>query len=54
MSYAATSFAFLRDQAFSANNAFAGVREYPETRFQGGFTLGGPIVKGQDILLPVL
>jgi hypothetical protein len=38
-------FAFLRDQAFSANNAFAGVREYPETRFQGGFTLGGPIVK---------
>ncbi len=38
-------FAFLRDQAYSANNAFAGVREYPETRFQGGFTLGGPIVK---------
>ncbi|MCS7081261.1 MAG: carboxypeptidase-like regulatory domain-containing protein, partial [Chloracidobacterium sp.] len=40
-------FAFLRDQAYSANNAFAGVRDYPETRFQGGFTLGGPIVKNK-------
>ncbi|MBX7221328.1 MAG: TonB-dependent receptor [Blastocatellia bacterium] len=39
------AFAFLRDQAVSANNAFAGVKEYPATRFQGGFTLGGPIKK---------
>ncbi|MBL8151897.1 MAG: TonB-dependent receptor, partial [Blastocatellia bacterium] len=38
-------FGFLRDQAISANNAFAGVDDYPSTRFQGGLTLGGPIKK---------
>jgi hypothetical protein len=43
--YHGNAFAFLRDQAVSANNAFAGVNSYPATRFQGGFTLGGPIQK---------
>jgi hypothetical protein len=38
-------FAFLRDQSVSARNAFAGVNDYPATRFQGGFTVGGPIQK---------
>lgn len=36
-------FTFLRDQAVSANNAFAFDDDYPSTRFQGGVTLGGPI-----------
>jgi hypothetical protein len=37
-------FGFLRDQAVSANNPFAG-GDFPSTRFQGGFTIGGPIKK---------
>lgn len=36
-------FAFLRDQAVSARNPFSLDPDYPATRFQGGFTLGGPI-----------
>jgi hypothetical protein len=38
-------FAFIRNKRFDARNPFSTVADPAFTRFQGGFTLGGPLVK---------
>ncbi len=46
-----TLFEYLRNDALDARNFFDGAQKRPWRQNEYGFSLGGPIVKGQDVLL---